>query len=414
MNLEEAIGEYEFSAVPRSLFASDGTLLLPSDKYELMKQTENIAVPNPQNMDEYQTTPESTYRADVIDAMVQVQAMKKDSTIKTGKDFGNAFAKRIERLFSNSDEGRVIFDRHIEGSFKGQTRRKWTKGADPIRYNVSDTMDMKNILMKSLLSHTETKSELTFFLKDKVLQNYSSSTKKVITVCGTKTESNLPIDPTPPVHNHEEADTLIPLHCLDVSSSSPGCSIYVHSVDTDVYILLLDIFNELQTDELYMITGKGQNTREISIKDRAAALGEAKTGAFLGLHAMSGTDWGGKFATISKKAWVKSFLELDDNDEILDALSSLGATQERPVSRVCAILEKFTCMVYAPKSSKRTLAELRWELFRLKEREGEKVPPTLSSFLPHLWRANYVAMVCKSSRHHVSELPSPLLHGGKL
>ena len=35
------------------------------------KQTENIAVPNPQNMDEYQTTPESTYRADVIDAMVQ-------------------------------------------------------------------------------------------------------------------------------------------------------------------------------------------------------------------------------------------------------------------------------------------------------------------------------------------------------
>ena len=52
MNLEEAIGEYEFLAVPRSLFPSDGTLLLPSDKYELMKQTENIAVPNPQNMDE--------------------------------------------------------------------------------------------------------------------------------------------------------------------------------------------------------------------------------------------------------------------------------------------------------------------------------------------------------------------------
>ena len=108
-------------------------------------------------------------------------------------------------------------------------------------------MDMKNISMKSLLSHTETKSESTFFLKDKVLQNYSSSTKTVITVCGTKTESNLPIDPTPSVHNHKEADTLIRLHCLDVASSSPGCSIYVHSVDTHVYILLLDIFNELQT-----------------------------------------------------------------------------------------------------------------------------------------------------------------------
>ena len=168
-------------------------------------------------------------------------------------------------------------------------------------------MDMKNISMKSLHSHTETKSELTFFLEDKVLQNYRSSTKKVITVCGTKTESNLPIDSTPPVHNHEKADTLIPLHCLDVASSSPGCSIYVHSVDTDVYILLLDIFNELQTDELYMIAGKGQNTREISIKDRAAALGEAKTGAFLGLHAMSGADWGGKFVPYLRKPGSNHF-----------------------------------------------------------------------------------------------------------
>ena len=75
-----------------------------------------------------------------------------------------------------------------------------------------------------------------------------------------------------------------------------------------------------------LIAGKGQNTREISITNQADALGEAKTGAFLGLHAMSGTEWGDKFATISKKAWGKSFLELDDNYEILGALSSLGAT----------------------------------------------------------------------------------------
>ena len=55
MNLEEAIGEYQFSALPRSLLASDGTLHLPSDKYELMKQTENIAVPDSQNLQEQAT-----------------------------------------------------------------------------------------------------------------------------------------------------------------------------------------------------------------------------------------------------------------------------------------------------------------------------------------------------------------------
>ena len=62
MNLEEAIGEYEFSALRRSLFASNGTLHLPSDKYELMKQTENIAVPNSQNLQEQTTVPESRHR----------------------------------------------------------------------------------------------------------------------------------------------------------------------------------------------------------------------------------------------------------------------------------------------------------------------------------------------------------------
>ena len=69
--------------MPRSLFASDGTLHLPSDKYELMKQTENIAVPNSQNLQEQATAPESRHRVDIVDAMVQVQSMKKDLTVKT-------------------------------------------------------------------------------------------------------------------------------------------------------------------------------------------------------------------------------------------------------------------------------------------------------------------------------------------
>ena len=68
-------------------------------------------------------------------------------------------------------------------------------------------------------------------------------------------------------------------------------------------------------------------------------------------------------------------------------------------------------MVYAPKSSKRTLQELRWELFRLKRRKGERLPPTLTSFLPHLWRANYIAIAWRSSREHISELRLPSLHG---
>ena len=78
MNLDEAIGEYEFPALPRSLFALYGTLDLPSDKYKFMKQTENIAVSNSQNLEEHATSTESRHRVDIVNAMVQVPSMKKD------------------------------------------------------------------------------------------------------------------------------------------------------------------------------------------------------------------------------------------------------------------------------------------------------------------------------------------------
>ena len=48
-----------------------------------MKQTEKVAVPNSQNLQEQATAPESRHRVDIVDAMVQVQSMKKDLTINT-------------------------------------------------------------------------------------------------------------------------------------------------------------------------------------------------------------------------------------------------------------------------------------------------------------------------------------------
>lgn len=38
------IGDYEMSVVPRSFFASDGTLLIPTDKSSIMHAVENLNV----------------------------------------------------------------------------------------------------------------------------------------------------------------------------------------------------------------------------------------------------------------------------------------------------------------------------------------------------------------------------------
>ena len=53
------------------------------------------------------------------------------------------------------------------------------------------------------------------------------------------------------------------------------------------------------------------------------------------------------------------------------------------------------CSVYAPNGPK-TLPELRWELFRTRNLEGELLPPTRASLLPHIKRCYFISRRDKS------------------
>lgn len=85
-------------------------------------------------------------------------------------------------------------------------------------------------------------------------------------------------------------------------------------------------------------------------------------------------------------------MALDDDYPAIDRFRELGgvlsqnqlANKELP-TRV-KDLEKFVCQVYC-KAGPTTLSELQWELFRSMNLEGETLPPTRASFLPHTSRA---------------------------
>ena len=68
-------------------------------------------------------------------------------------------------------------------------------------------------------------------------------------------------------------------------------------------------------------------------------------------------------------------------------------------------LEHFVCCVYSS-TSPTSLPLLRWELFRSKILEGDRLPPTRAALLPHIIRANYVTMRDKSYFTDYPELPS--------
>ena len=90
-------------------------------------------------------------------------------------------------------------------------------------------------------------------------------------------------------------------------------------------------------------------------------------------------------------------MSLDDADPAACAFQSLGVMNlsttdfvDGALPSILAPIGSFLCKVYAPKNSNNTaISKLRWELYRLKNFEGEKLPPTLATFYPHMMRVNF-------------------------
>ena len=126
---------------------------------------------------------------------------------------------------------------------------------------------------------------------------------------------------------------------------------------------------------------------------------------------------------MSKKAWVSAYLLLPSNDDIVLTLTNMGKdTNSDQVQEVSLEdddtipvlyrpIERFICKVYSEQSHIDTLPELRWELFRKKNLESEKLPPTRGTLLPHILRANYMSMRDKSYISSIPKLPPLELNG---
>ena len=92
--LKEAIGQYEFSVASRSLFPSDGMLLLPSDKSSFMKVIKEFPTQDISGvfMDNAKATRTNSTQMHVciIDGMAVVQSNRKGASMITCLDFDNS------------------------------------------------------------------------------------------------------------------------------------------------------------------------------------------------------------------------------------------------------------------------------------------------------------------------------------
>ena len=83
-------------------------------------------------------------------------------------------------------------------------------------------MDIAKITLKELLTASKIKVLLSNILGNIVLEEYKGSKEKVVVVKGTTVQINQPPSFAESVfpRNHEEADTIIPLHVIDAIGNS--------------------------------------------------------------------------------------------------------------------------------------------------------------------------------------------------
>ncbi len=316
VDVKEAIGRYEFSVVPRSLSAADGTMLHCPAKSTLMRiletlggdpqQTHEVASGN--NVDEmmnFDMEPLPQMKVAVVDAMAELQCIDKPEDIKNISQLAEHFNKRITKKFQSSDEVRLIFDRYdLPSSLKTATRVRRQAGKDPVFYRITDSTHIAKVPMRRLLSHTETKKELTSYLGKKFFDHAKKTEMRVVVAYGNECQGTHE-DVAHLQSTQEEADTKIVLHALDAASNG-ATQLLIYSPDTDVLVLCLRRCPELCVKTSF-VTGTGQNWREIDLGAISSALGSSKLAALPAFHALSGADVTGSFSGKGKPACWKVF-----------------------------------------------------------------------------------------------------------
>ena len=209
--------------------------------------------------------------------------------LKSCLEFGSAFVTKFEKEAQGFDKVRVIPNRYTKESLKSGTRTTKTEG-EIVRFKISDDTVIEHLTTKQFLSDIKTKQGLTKYLSMKLYNVFKNvvfaasylTTKQFLS--DIKTKQGLTkylsmklynvfknvvfaasyeftciskisdIDARLKDYCHEEADTCIVLHSLDVTKRNLFTDLAVHYYDTDVLLLSLYYFDGLCSSTIFRTT----------------------------------------------------------------------------------------------------------------------------------------------------------------
>ena len=113
-----------------------------------------------------------------------------------------------------------------------------------VKYQVSDAANIGNVSLKELFAHIGTKQQLTIFLAKYFREAFTEINFAV--TYDTVTEANIDHLTNELLnHDHEEADTLLILHAIDIARNDVFNKCCIWSPDTDVFLLLVHHYESL-------------------------------------------------------------------------------------------------------------------------------------------------------------------------
>ena len=206
--------------------------------------------------------------------------------------------------------------------------------------------------------------------------------------------------------DHEEADTRVFVHARHAEEASSA--IILAPEDTDVFVISLSLVHTFNCP-IFMKSGTRNRERYIHVQKVACTVGHGTCCALPGMHSFTGCD---SVSAFSGKGKVSAFKLLQKNKKYQEAFTQLGKEWSVPES-IFAVLQEFTCRLYASRSPIATVNDLRFQLFRAKKGDVEsgQLPPCKDCLLLHTRRANYQSGVWRRALEHHQSLPSPVGHG---
>ena len=147
----------------------------------------------------------------------------------------------------------------------------------------------------------------------------------------------------------DEADSRLLLHAADATAN--GCQkVMLCTVDTDVLVISIALFSQMNLKKLWLAFGTGNNFRYIPAHVIAEALGPEKSVSLLMFHAFTSCDQASFFMGRGKKTAWEAYKIYPD---VVDAFAALGKVPptEQALEEQMSAIERFVVITYDRTSS---------------------------------------------------------------